>query len=130
MRRSSARRRATSSVARERLGQIVVRAGLQPGDALRHLGTGREHQHGRAIADGAHPPADLQAVETGHQHVEDDRVGRVDSERADRLASVDCRRHLEPTQVEQERERLAHGRLIVYDEQTHGPMLTGQLKES
>jgi len=59
---------------RERLHQVVVGARVQPGDAVAHLVARGEHQDRRLGACAAQPPAGLDAVDVGHQHVEHDRV--------------------------------------------------------
>ena len=62
---------------RERLDEVVVGAGVEARDAVVDLFAGGEHQHGRPVAALAQAPADLQAVDVGHRHVEDhDLVGR------------------------------------------------------
>ena len=54
-------------------------------------------------------------------------------ERADGLAAVAGGGHLEPVQPQHERERIAHGRIVIDDEQAHAPMFARerekQLKE-
>jgi hypothetical protein len=57
------------------LDQVVVGAGVEAGDAIRHLDTRGEHQHRRAVAAVAERAADLQAVDVGQADVEHDDVG-------------------------------------------------------
>jgi hypothetical protein len=87
-------------------------------------------QHRRAVAGRAHPPAHLQAVEPRHQHVEHDRVERVERQRANRLASVGCHLDLEAVEVEHERERLSNGGVVVDHQQTHGAILAGETERN
>jgi hypothetical protein len=56
------------------LGQVVVRAAIQTGDAVRDLVAGGEHQHGRPDAAQTQPPAGLKAVDPREHHVENDHV--------------------------------------------------------
>ena len=74
-------------LAGEGLGEVVIGPRLQAGDPLAHLRARSQHQDGRAIARRAQATADLEAVESGHQHVEHDGVMRVDRQRANRLAA-------------------------------------------
>ena len=73
---------------RERLDQVVVGAGVQPGDAVVHRVAGGEHQHRRAVARVAQAAADLQAVDAGHRDVEHDRVVAHVGQAVQRLAAV------------------------------------------
>src|SRR5205085_6494804 len=53
----------------EGLREVVVRADLQPHDAVDVVAAGREHQHGDAGAFRAQPPENLEAVHPRHHHV-------------------------------------------------------------
>ena len=57
----------------ERLGQVVVGAGVEPGDPVDLRGPGREHDD-RDLALAADQAEQLEAVEAGHHHVEQDQV--------------------------------------------------------
>ena len=57
----------------ERLGQVVVGPGVEPGDPVDLRGPGREHDH-RDLALAADQAEQLEAVEAGHHHVEQDQV--------------------------------------------------------
>src|SRR5690606_414291 len=59
---------------REGLDQIVVGAGLEPGDALADAAAGGQHQHGCAQAGVAPATKHAGAVEIRQHPVEDDRV--------------------------------------------------------
>ena len=67
----------------------------------------------------AHPPADLQAVEPGHAHVEDDRVRRPRREAVERRGAI--RREIDVVALERERalERGPDGGLVVDDQDLH-----------
>ena len=62
-----------------RLGQIVVGADVEAFDALIRLPASRQHEDRRRDALGAQPAAHLQAVDAGHQDVEDDEVVVADA---------------------------------------------------
>ena len=62
-------------VVRERLHQVVVRAGVEPEHAVGDRVARREHQD-RHVGAGAQPTADLDAVDARKHHVEHDEIGR------------------------------------------------------
>jgi hypothetical protein len=104
---------------RERLGQVVVGARLQPRDAVVDGIARGEHQHRRAVAGVAHPPADLEPVEAGHQHVEQHGVGGRRGLVAHRLAPVARERDVEPFESQDALECLADRRLVVDHQHAH-----------
>jgi hypothetical protein len=104
---------------RERLGQVVVGARLQPGDAVPDALARREHEHRRAVAGVSHAPADLEAVQAGHEDVEQHRVGGRGRLRADGLAPVLRQRDVEALDPEDALQHLTHGRLVVDDQDAH-----------
>ena len=59
---------------RERLGQVVVRAAVEPAHPVLDRVASGQHQHRHPDAVGAQPPAGREPVEPGHHHVEHDRV--------------------------------------------------------
>ena len=69
--------RAISSRAPERLHQVVVGAGFEPGDARLLAGTRRDedHRHVPQRRVGADRPQQLEAVEARHHHVGEQRSG-------------------------------------------------------
>ena len=60
----------------EGLGDVVVGAGLEADDLVQ-LGVLRGEHQDVGVAELAHPPADLDAVDVGQAEVEDDQVERV-----------------------------------------------------
>jgi hypothetical protein len=66
----------------ERLGDVVVRAGLEADDLV-ELGVLRGEHQDVGVAELAHPPADLDAVDVGQAEVEDDQVEGVEGGRFD-----------------------------------------------
>jgi hypothetical protein len=62
---------------RERLSQVGVGAGVEPGDAILDGVAGGEHQHGRPHAVVPKPPARLEAAQAREHDVENDRVVRM-----------------------------------------------------
>ena len=66
---------------RERLDQVVVGAGVEPGDAVVDLVAGGQHQDRRRVPLAAERAAGLEPVHDRHQHVEHDRVDAAAGER-------------------------------------------------
>ena len=58
----------------ERLGHVVVGAGVESDHGVDLVGAGGQHQDREGVAVGAQPAADLQAVHAGQAQVENDQV--------------------------------------------------------
>ena len=58
----------------EGLGEVIVGAGIETGDAVVHGAAGREHEDGHAESGGAQFAADGVAVLHGHHYVEYDQI--------------------------------------------------------
>ena len=69
----------------ERLGQVVVGTAVQAGDPVRDRGAGGQHQDRRPHPLRAQPAADLEPVEVGQPHVEQDDVVLTLARRCQRL---------------------------------------------
>ena len=106
---------------RERLDDVVVGAGIEPRDAVGDLVARRQHQHRQAAAAPPEPPADLEAVDVRHQHVEHDEIGlvAVALQPLERLGAVGGELDLVALEPERAAERLAHRRVVVDDEDSH-----------
>ncbi len=90
-RRVAAKQRAHTGeelLGRERLDEVVVGAGVEPGHAVGHCVARGQEQHRRREALRAEPPADGQPVEARHGHVEHDQVGGRALDGGERLAAV------------------------------------------
>ena len=72
----------------ERLGQVVVGAAVEPGDAGVDAVAGGQHQHRHLRSAGAQALAELQPVDERQHHVEDDRVVVGDRHELDDLAAI------------------------------------------
>ena len=111
---------------RERLDEVVVGARVQAGDAVVDRVARGEHQHRRAVAGVAQPPAHLEPVDVRHRDVEHDGVGRrAAGQPVERLAAVG--RQLDVIGLEPQRalERGPHGGLVVdHEDAGHVPMMT------
>jgi hypothetical protein len=69
-------------------------------------------------------PCDFQPVETGHEDVEDHRVGlAVRLERLERSDAVVGELDLVALELEGAAERLAHRPLVVHDQDLHGSIV-------
>jgi len=104
---------------RERLDQVVVGARVEAGDAVVDGVARGQHQDRGAIAAAAHAPADLEAVDAGHRHVEHDGVDGARCELIERLLAV-ARGPGVVCAPERAFERGADGRLVIDDEHLHG----------
>ena len=58
----------------EGLGEIVVRPGVQPLNAILRVGFGGEHQNGGGAPVGANPACHRKAVQLGHHHIQNQQV--------------------------------------------------------
>ena len=62
---------------RERLGHVVVATDGQAGQLVLQRVAGGEEEDGDPDAVGPQAPGDLEAVEVGQHHIEDDEVRRI-----------------------------------------------------
>jgi hypothetical protein len=100
---------------RERLGDVVVGAELEPEDLVDLLGLGREHDD-RDRRAGPQAAAHLEAVHPGHHHVEHDEVEGLLGEAVQRLAAVGRLHDVVAVPLQRERQQRLD-RLLVVDEQ-------------
>ncbi len=105
---------------RERLGQVVVGAGVQPLDAVADGVAGGEQEDRHAVALAPQAASDVQPVEARHHDVEHDRIGCATLDRRQRTVAVGGEGHLVAGQLEGALERLAHGAIVVCHEDEHG----------
>ena len=76
---------------------------------------------GHAVSLSANPAADLQAVDARHQDVEDHGVGlAVGLEPVESVGAVHGELDVVALQLESAAERVAHGALVVDDQDFHG----------
>ena len=100
----------------ERLDDVVVRAELEPDDAVDLLALGGDHDD-RDVRASAQLAADGEPVDVGQAEVEQDEVGR---RRVERLLPRRDARHLEALRAQALDERLGDRVLVLDDEQVHG----------
>jgi hypothetical protein len=73
---------------------------------------------------GAQPAADLDAVEAGHAHVEQDQLGAHLSREGERFEAVGGLDQLDALVLEGEADQLADRRFVIGDEDgRHGPLV-------
>src|SRR5262249_34865381 len=101
----------------ERLDHVVVRAGVEPGDAVLDRVARGQHQDRYVGGAGAQPTADLDAVEPGQHHVEHDQVGQPIARRGERVRSVLGGLDLVALEAEPPSEHRQDPRVVVDDEQ-------------
>ena len=109
------RTRAASSRGGERLRHVVVRAELEPDDAIGLLTARGQHDHGQ-LRVRADPPAELQAVRARQHDVEDDEVRRLALDDRPRVVAVVGLERRVPLALEVALDDLAHDWLVVDDE--------------
>jgi hypothetical protein len=100
---------------RKGLGDVVVRAHLEPDDLVDLIALRGQHDD-RHLAARAHPPADLDPVQLGEHQVEHDEVEALFAESAQRLLAVVGRNHLISVSAQRIGEQCLHCPLVV-DEQ-------------
>ena len=104
----------------ERLGQIVVGAGLQTVHTVFHAATRSQHQDRRVDPLAADAPAKIEAVPAGQHDVEDDDVRSPAPEAADRGGTVDGDEHLVALGPQPDGDGLRDGRVVVDHEHPAG----------
>ncbi len=108
---------------RERLHEVVVRACFEALDAVGDLIASGQHQDRNLASVGAEPPGQLEAVEPRHQHVDHQQLGRVRvrAQLEQRFFAVDCDLDVVALQRKRPAQRVAHGLVVVDDEDAHIP---------
>ena len=104
---------------RERLDEVVVRAGVEAAHAVGDRVARCQHENRRAVAGGAHPAADLEPVDVRHQQIEHEHVGRRGCDHVERRAPVRGERHVVSVQPQGAVDGIAHGGLVVDHEDAH-----------
>ena len=103
-------------VEHERLRDVVVATAPE---ALEHVAAGRarrQEDDRRLLAVRAQPPAHLEAVEAGHQHVEHDDVRRRRGDLGQRVGTVDRDARLEAGVAQRGADHVADGVVVVDDQ--------------
>ncbi len=104
--------------AREGLGQIVGRAGVEARARAALVGLRREHEdrEGDRRRIGAEGSQHVQAVELGHDEIEDHEVGRLPAHHLEGLASVRGFGEDVAVVLKRPRREAAHDRVVVHDQ--------------
>ena len=101
---------------RERLGEVVVRAGVEALDPVADRVPRGEHEDGEVVAGLAQRLGGLDPVEPRHHHVHDHDVGGGPADPGQRLGAVAGQRHVVPVELQRPPQRLPHGLVVVDDE--------------
>ena len=109
----------------ERLGQVVVGAGVEPLDPVADGVAGGEHQDRHAVADLAQRAGGLQAVEPRHHHVHHDGVGVDPADPGERLGAVGGGGDLVAVELQRPPQRLPDGAVVLDDEDVLPGVLLG-----
>ena len=104
---------------RERLHEIVVRPGVQSGDAILDTVARGQHEHGCPHASLAEPLANLDAVQSGKHEIEDDRVVRDCARHAQRTVAGSLDVDGVPVLDEPACEEAGHLQLVLGDQDSH-----------
>ena len=107
-------------VERERLGEVVVGAGVETVDAVADRVAGGEHQDGQVVAGGAQCLGGLDAVEPRHHHVDDHRVGGEAVDPGEGLDTVIGEGDFVAVELQRAAQGVANGAVVVYDQDAHG----------
>ena len=104
----------------DRLGEIFVGAGFEPGDDVLGVGLGRaqddrRERHRRIVLD---PLADLDAVDLRHHDVEQDQVGQMLLGGGERLFAVGGLLEVVAVRAEPREQDVAVGLVVVDDQDT------------
>jgi hypothetical protein len=97
---------------RERLGQVVVGAHLQPDHAVDLLSAGGEHEH-VGVGKGAQLATDLQPIESGKHQIEHQQVRVVGPDQLKRLRPIGGLQHSEACLREIALQQLAQSLLVI-----------------
>src|SRR5262249_5516993 len=107
----------------ERLDEVVVGAGVEPGDAILDRVARGEHEHGRPDAAGPEPPARLEAADPRQHDVEHDRVVVGGARHPDGVLAARRDVRGEPLLDEAAADQTRHPRLVLDDQHAHAPIV-------
>ena len=110
-------------VERERLREVVVRAGVQARDAVLHAVARREHQDRRPSVRRPQAAADLDPVDVGEHQVEQDHVVVVLDPEPRPVLAVRRDVNGEPLLLEPAPEQRGHLRAVLDHQRTHRPSM-------
>jgi hypothetical protein len=103
----------------KRLDHVVIRARVQSVDPVGDRIARRQDQDRHAVAEAAQAPADLQAIHARQADVQHHRVRDGVNDRLERLLAVLGHLHLIPAERQRAAHGLAHGPIILDDEDPH-----------
>ena len=104
---------------RERLGQVVVGAGVQPGDPVGHQVSRGQHQDRGVVAACPDHAAHLEPARLGHEDVEHDGIMPEPQQRGQRGGAVARRGYFVAVTVQRMGQRAAYRLVIVDHEDPH-----------
>ncbi|CDJ99736.1 Transcriptional regulator (modular protein) [Microbacterium sp. C448] len=110
----------------ERLGDVVVTAGVQTLDLVFGLVLGGQEQNGGGVAGASQALGDAEPVHIGQHDVEHDQIGLFFENGRDRLSPVRDGPDLKAGEAQARDQEIADVRLIVYDEDarcSHYPII-------
>jgi hypothetical protein len=104
---------------RERLGKVIVGAGIEALDPVADGVACGQQQDGDPIALAAEAPCHVESVVAGHHHIEDDGIRRPSGDRGERGISVRGELDLVAGELEGALQRLPHRAVVVCDQYEH-----------
>jgi hypothetical protein len=113
---------------RERLDEVVIRPGFEPGDAVGDGIARGQDQDRDAVPGRPQRATDLDAVASGHEHVEDDGVEGRAVDCLERLRPVVCELDVVAVRPQRAVERFANRIVVVDDEDVHLVSISNQVK--
>jgi hypothetical protein len=109
---------------RERLGQVVVRAGVEGAHLVRQIVARGEHEHGQARPPGTDARQHFVAVHPAQRDVEQDELDGFVLRNHDRVLAVVRGRYLVAGGAESALEHVQQPRLVFHCEHAHRPEYT------
>ena len=107
----------------ERLGEVVVGAGIEPRHLVGDLATCREHEHLGLAISFSELPEHGHAVDTGKIKVEHDKIEGLDIEQVERLLPVVAAVDAIGQVAQAACDRIAQRPLVLDDQDTHDVLL-------
>jgi hypothetical protein len=96
----------------ERLGQVVIRSGIQAGNLVL-LGLARGQHDDRDCGELTDPPADITAVHTRHHDVKQQQIQLLSLSHAQRVRAIHRRQHPVAVQLQIPLDQLEQSRIVV-----------------
>ena len=104
----------------ERLGQVIIRPGLQPGDAVVRIPLGGQQQDRRGDFFAAQTAGQVNTVFARHHHIHHDQVELQPRQDAPRMGRIPRDRHEEPIARKEFPQEPADTFIVINDQKVGG----------